>query len=236
MLFSKSISVTVSIALAAIASSFVEASPLRIPEGPVARSVESIVAADASSDGATAYVPVSERVYTAEQLAEHEVWLQKRSSAGYNDWSCIPTAAHPRPIVLVHGLIANKDDNWFYMAPRLKSVGYCVYSFTYGSLPGIPLIAGLDKMETSAAQLSAFVDKVLDSTKVAKVDLVGHSQGSLMPRYYLKFLGGAAKVSKFAGFGTIAHGTTLNGIYPFLASLGLYDPIKRQANTLIPLT
>jgi triacylglycerol esterase/lipase EstA (alpha/beta hydrolase family) len=51
-------------------------------------------------------------------------------------------------------------------------------------------------MENSAAQLSDFVDKVLLATNSTKVDLVGHSQGSLMPRYYLKFLGGQNKVGK----------------------------------------
>ncbi|KAF9154005.1 hypothetical protein BG015_002148 [Linnemannia schmuckeri] len=222
MLFSKTISAAVAIALATIATSFVEASPVRIPEGLVARSVESATAADAS---AAAYVPVSERTWTAEEIEEHHQWV-KRSSAGINDWDCTP-AAGKRPVVLVHGLIANKDNNWIYMGPRLKAAGYCVYSLTYGSLPGIYLLAGLDKMENGAAQLSAFVDKVLAATNATKVDLVGHSQGSLMPRYYLKFLGGAAKVNKFAAFGTIAYGTTLSGIVPFLTSLGLYDPIKK---------
>ncbi|CAO3571767.1 unnamed protein product [Mortierella alpina] len=113
------------------------------------------------------------------------------------------------------------------MAPRFVAKGYCVFSLTYGELPGIPLLAGLDKMETSAAQLSAYVDKVLAATNTTKVNLLGHSQGSLMPRYYLRFLGGASKVDKYAAFGTIAYGTTLLGIYPFLSSLGLYDPVKK---------
>ncbi|KAF9140352.1 hypothetical protein BGX30_006664 [Mortierella sp. GBA39] len=221
MLFSKTISSAVAIALATIATSFVEASPVRIPEGLVARSVESAVA----DTSAAAYVPLSKRSWTAEEIEEHHQWI-KRSSAGINDWSCVP-AAGKLPIVLVHGLIANKDDNWIYMGPRLKASGYCVYSFTYGTLPGIYFIAGLDKMENGAAQMSAFVDKVLASTKATKVNLVGHSQGSLMPRYYLKFLGGAAKVDKFAAFGTIAYGTTLSSVVPFLTSLGLYDPIYK---------
>lgn len=83
------------------------------------------------------------------------------------------------------------------MGPRFALSGYCTYALTYGSLPGIPLFAGLDKMENSAVQLSAFVDKVLASTNSTKVDFVGHSQGSLMPRYYLKNLGGASKVRKY---------------------------------------
>ncbi|KAG0272246.1 hypothetical protein BGZ95_012008 [Linnemannia exigua] len=225
MLFSKTISVAVAISLATLA--FVQASPLRIPDGPIAaRSIEDLAAEAAADPDFVAYVPHSERTYTAEQLADHEAWI-KRSSSGINDWDCVPTAAHPRPVILVHGLIANKDNNWVYMGPRLQDAGYCVYSFTYGSLPNIPYFAGLDKIENSAAQLSAFVDKVLAATKVPKVDLVGHSQGTLMPRYYLKFLGGAAKINKFAGFGAIAYGTTLSNLVPFLTSLGLYDVIKK---------
>ncbi|KAF9540380.1 hypothetical protein EC957_004373 [Mortierella hygrophila] len=208
MLFSKTLSIA-AIALATIASTFVEASP--IPAEPV--------------DAVSAYIPVSDRIYTAEQIEEHEQ-LMKRAFNGANDWNCKPKAGQ-RPVILVHGLIGNGWDNWLYMSPRLAAKGFCVFSLTYGRYQNIPLLAGLDKMENSAAQLSAFVDKVLSATNATKVDLVGHSQGSLMPRYYLKFLGGQAKVAKFAAFGAIAYGTKLNGLYPFLSSLGLYDPIKK---------
>src|SRR2546429_9145289 len=34
------------------------------------------------------------------------------SPPGSNIWSCRPSAADPRPVVLVHGLFANKTDNW----------------------------------------------------------------------------------------------------------------------------
>ncbi|KAF8983553.1 hypothetical protein CPC16_008877 [Podila verticillata] len=173
-----------------------------------------------------AYVPMSERKFTAEEIDHHE-GLFKRAFPGVNNWNCKPSKSRPRAVVLVHGLIGSEDTNWVYMSPRFLAEGYCVYALTYGQLPGIPLIAGLDKIETSAGQLSTFIDKVLASTNTTKVDLVGHSQGSLMPRYYLKNLGGATKVNKFAAFGAIAYGTTLFGLAPFLTGLGLYDPIKK---------
>ncbi|MFJ6742002.1 esterase/lipase family protein [Streptomyces sp. NPDC091279] len=133
-------------------------------------------------------------------------------SSGWNDYSCKPSAAHPRPVVLVHGTFANSVDNWLGLAPYLKHRGYCVFSLDYGQLPGVPLVFGLGPVDKSAAQLSAFVDKVLAATGAAKADLVGHSQGGMMPRYYLKFLGGAAKVNALVGIAPDNHGTDLLGL------------------------
>ncbi|MEV6520819.1 alpha/beta fold hydrolase [Longispora sp. NPDC051575] len=140
---------------------------------------------------------------------------------GANDWSCRPSTAHPNPVVLVHGTFANQFENWLVLAPLLKSKGYCVYALTYGLTPdswtstgnGIVLpIGGLQPVATSAGQLAAFVDRVRASTGAAKVDIVGHSQGGMMPRYYLRFLGGAAKVDKLVALAPSNHGTTLSGI------------------------
>ncbi|MEU3727304.1 alpha/beta fold hydrolase [Streptomyces sp. NPDC031705] len=137
-------------------------------------------------------------------------------SSGWNNWSCKPSAAHPRPVVLVHGTFGNSVDNWLGFAPYLVHRGYCVYSLDYGQLPGVPLFNGLGPIEKSAGQLDAFVDKVLASTGAAEADLVGHSQGGMMPRYYLKFLGGAAKVNALVGLAPDNHGTTLSGLTQLL--------------------
>jgi triacylglycerol esterase/lipase EstA (alpha/beta hydrolase family) len=138
------------------------------------------------------------------------------SSTGWNDYDCKPSAAHPDPVVLVHGTFANSTDNWLVLAPYLEARGYCVFSLDYGRLPGVPLIYGLGPIDKSAEQLQAYVDKVLAATGAAKADLVGHSQGGMMPRYYLKFLGGAAKVDTFVGIAPDNHGTTLDGLAKLL--------------------
>jgi triacylglycerol esterase/lipase EstA (alpha/beta hydrolase family) len=137
-------------------------------------------------------------------------------SSGWNDYDCKPSAAHPRPVVLVHGTFGNSVDNWLSLAPYLQDRGYCVYSFDYGRLPGVPVFYGLGPIEKSAQELSAFVDKVLAATGAAEVDIVGHSQGGMMPRYYLKFLGGAAKVNALVGIAPSNHGTTLLGLTELL--------------------
>ncbi|MZD09999.1 alpha/beta fold hydrolase [Streptomyces sp. SID5785] len=131
---------------------------------------------------------------------------------GWNDWSCRPSAAHPRPVVLVHGTFGNSVDNWLVLAPYLVKRGYCVFSLDYGQLPGVPLFNGLGPIARSAGQLDTFVDKVRGTTGAPKVDLVGHSQGGMMPRYYLKFLGGAAEVNALVGIAPDNHGTTLSGL------------------------
>ncbi|MFE9444307.1 esterase/lipase family protein [Streptomyces sp. NPDC006602] len=132
-------------------------------------------------------------------------------SRGWNDYTCKPSTAHPRPVVLVHGTFANSVDNWLGLAPYLKNRGYCVFSLDYGQLPGVPLIHALGPIDKSAEQLKTYVDKVLAATGAAETDLVGHSQGGMMPRYYLKFLGGAAKVNALVGIAPSNHGTTLSG-------------------------
>lgn len=134
------------------------------------------------------------------------------TSRGWNDYSCKPSSAHPRPVVLVHGTFANSVDNWLGLAPYLVNRGYCVYSLDYGQLPGVAFFKGLGPIEKSAEQLDAFVDRVLAATGAAEADLVGHSQGGMMPRYYLKFLGGAAEVNALVGIAPSNHGTTLNGL------------------------
>jgi triacylglycerol esterase/lipase EstA (alpha/beta hydrolase family) len=137
------------------------------------------------------------------------------SPPGANDWSCKPGAAHPRPVVLVHGTFADISTSWQAISPLLKNNGYCVFALNYGDYDGSGAIGvyGVDDIPTSAGELNAFVDKVLAATGAAEVDLVGHSQGGMMPRYYLKNLGGAVEVHTLVGLSPSNHGTTLDGLF-----------------------
>ncbi|UYQ61317.1 esterase/lipase family protein [Streptomyces peucetius] len=137
-------------------------------------------------------------------------------SSGWNNYDCKPSAAHPRPVVLVHGTLGNSIDNWLVLAPYLVKRGYCVFSLDYGQLPNVPFFHGLGPIAKSAEQLSGYVDRVLAATGALEADLVGHSQGGMMPRHYLKFLGGAAKVNALVGIAPSNHGTTLNGFTELL--------------------
>ncbi|ORT60106.1 alpha/beta fold hydrolase [Streptomyces sp. CB03238] len=154
-------------------------------------------------------------------------------SSGWNDYTCKPSPAHPRPVVLVHGTFANSVDNWLGLAPYLVGRGYCVFSLDYGQLPGVPFFHGLGPIEKSAEQLAAHVDKVLAATGAAEADLVGHSQGGMMPRHYLKFLGGADKVNALVGIAPDNHGTTLLGLTALLPYFpGVADLLNEKTPAL----
>jgi pimeloyl-ACP methyl ester carboxylesterase len=152
---------------------------------------------------------------------------------GANDFSCRPSAEHPRPVVLVHGLGATMRLNWNYHSSRLRAAGYCVFALTYGvdprTRPWPYSPGGVIAMERSAPQLAAFVDRVLEATGASEVDLVGHSEGTVMPRYYLERLGGAAEVRRFVSLAPLWRGTELGGM-ALLRDLG--EPLGLSAPVL----
>ncbi|MEU3015427.1 esterase/lipase family protein [Nocardia asteroides] len=134
---------------------------------------------------------------------------------GGNDPGCVPSAEHPNPVVLLHGTGGGAQTNWGAYVPLLANEGYCVFSLTYGAY-GLPwpvsAIGGMRPIEQSAAEVSAFVDRVLASTGAARVDFVAHSQGNVVGNYYIKRLGGAAKVDKLVGIAPPWLGTNALGI------------------------
>jgi triacylglycerol esterase/lipase EstA (alpha/beta hydrolase family) len=132
--------------------------------------------------------------------------LPATSPPGANDFTCRPTAAHPAPVVLVHGTFEGATDNWSTVSPQIKAAGYCVFALEYGN-------RGTGDIPTSAGQLQRFVDAVLAATGAKKVSLVGHSQGGMMPRWYIKLLGGATKVDDLVGLAPSNHGTTNPGAF-----------------------
>jgi triacylglycerol esterase/lipase EstA (alpha/beta hydrolase family) len=130
---------------------------------------------------------------------------------GSNHWDCKASTAHPDPVVLVHGTFGDMTDSWQALSPLLANEGYCVFALNYGGSPGNPIQATGD-IPTSASQLAAFVNQVLAATGAHHVDIVGHSQGGMMPRWYIKFLGGDRTVHTLVGLAPSNHGTTLDGL------------------------
>lgn len=123
------------------------------------------------------------------------------SPPGANDFSCQPTAAHPTPVILLHGTFGDMTVSWNLISPALKRDGYCVFALDYGN-------RGTGPIERSGEQVAAFVDRVRSATGAAKVSFVGHSQGGMLPRYVTKFLGKASVTEDIVGLVPSNHGTT----------------------------
>lgn len=193
------------------------------------------VAGAGSPAGASAALPVS---YSVVAAGVAELMQPGSSPPGSNDWTCKPSAAHPLPVVLLHGLSADMTLNWNTISPLLKNNGYCVYALTYGQTPGAPFpidqVGGVVAMETSVVQVSDFVNKVLASTGARQVDLVGHSEGTVMSAYYIKLRGGASKVAKDVSLTPLYDGTNLAGLVgpldDFAQAYNVYQPFLNVAS------
>ena len=168
------------------------------------------LAAGPGSGSAAARLPVH---YSAVHAGAYALAHPGAAPPGANNWRCKPSAAHPRPVVLVHGTFANMTENWTALSPLLRNHGYCVFALDYGANAySHGFVYGLAHVAKSAGRLRTFVARVLSATGARRVDLVGHSQGGMMPRYYLRFLGGAAKVHALVGLAPSNHGTTLGAL------------------------
>jgi triacylglycerol esterase/lipase EstA (alpha/beta hydrolase family) len=187
---------------------------------------------------ASAALPVSYSLPAAGAYAFTHV---DQPPPGANDWTCQPTSAHPRPVVLVHGSLENMAFNWNTASPLLKNAGYCVFALNYGQedtrligAPGSTHPGGSGDIRQSAVELAGFVDQVLAATGASKVDILGHSQGGMMPRWYMKFEGGAAKVNHLVALSPSNHGSSLDGLAllpgaPAILQLGLGEAFRQQA-------
>jgi triacylglycerol lipase len=116
------------------------------------------------------------------------------------------------PVVIVAGTFAGETAaDVFYqpLAARLAADGRQSQIF---GLPG----SGLGDIRDTARELDAYVDRVLARTGASRVDIIGHSQGGLVARYYIKYLGGDSTVDSNISLGTPNHGTAVANLLRLL--------------------
>ncbi|MFD0373261.1 lipase family alpha/beta hydrolase [Streptomyces sp. NPDC127114] len=123
--------------------------------------------------------------------------------------------AAARPVVLLHGFVDNRSVFVLLRRALARHGRDSVESLNYS-----PLTCDL---RTAAELLGRRVTELLDRTGHTEVDLVGHSLGGLIARYYVQRLGGDAKVRTLVTLGTPHSGTAF-------APLALADahPLVRQ--------
>ncbi|HEX4334846.1 MAG TPA: alpha/beta fold hydrolase [Polyangiaceae bacterium] len=108
--------------------------------------------------------------------------------------------ATKRPILFVHGIMGGAD-NFELQAQRFTSNGYCrsaIRGFDYDAT--FLAFGGAVQSDTddTEARLDAAVDAFRKDTGFDKLDLVGHSYGTLMSATYLKDAAHAAKIEHYA--------------------------------------
>ena len=131
--------------------------------------------------------------------------------AGANEWDRPLSREHPNPVILMHGTAGGAQTNWGAYVPLLVEHGFSPFTLTYGAVETAPwplsALGGMAPIEDSAAEFGNFVDRVLSATGAERVDVVGHSQGTIVPDYFAKFLGGAAKIDKYISLAPLWQGT-----------------------------
>ncbi|MFH9421196.1 lipase family alpha/beta hydrolase [Streptomyces sp. NPDC017529] len=119
---------------------------------------------------------------------------------------------HP-PVLLVHGLSGNRSVFVALRRSLLRHGWRHVEALNYS-----PLTCDLRK---AAGLLGDHVEQFCGRTGHSRVDLVGHSLGGLVARYYVQRLGGDLRVRTLVTLGTPHGGTRL-------ASLASVHPLVRQ--------
>jgi hypothetical protein len=109
----------------------------------------------------------------------------------------------PRPIIVLHGYAMNRA-NFLPLAYRLARAGLGpIFGFEYWTL---------GRTAAASRQLGWFVDQVREATGAAEVDLVGHSMGGVVARYYVTLAGGDGYVKNLITLGSPHGGTEISRI------------------------
>jgi triacylglycerol lipase len=127
-----------------------------------------------------------------------------------------PSTVPKYPVVIVAGTYASgpiADVAYAPLAARLSNDGYPVSIF---DLPNL----GFDDIAVTARTLRQHINGVLAGSGAPRVNLIGHSQGGLVSRYYVKYLGGDATVESLVSLGSPHYGTIEANIASFLLGFG----------------
>jgi pimeloyl-ACP methyl ester carboxylesterase len=123
------------------------------------------------------------------------------------------------PVLLVHGFVDNCSV-FTLMRRGLRRRGFSsVCTWNYSPL--------LDDVARAAAALGRHVEQVCEATGHDRVNVVGHSLGGLVARYYVQRQGGDARVGTLVTLGTPHNGSLWAHLLP--------TPLVRQLRPGSPL-
>lgn len=110
-----------------------------------------------------------------------------------------PRPGTGRPVVLLHGFVDNRSVFVLLRRSLVRHGRHPVESFNYS-----PLTCDL---RAAAQLLGRHIEELCARTGHHEVDVVGHSLGGLIARYYVQRLGGDARVRTLVMLGTPHAGT-----------------------------
>jgi pimeloyl-ACP methyl ester carboxylesterase len=113
------------------------------------------------------------------------------------------TTQGPRPIIVLHGYAMNRA-NFVPLAYRLQRAGLGpVFGFEYWTL---------GRTAAAAKQLGWFIDEVRAATGATEVDVIGHSMGGVVGRYFVSLAGGDGIVRNLITLGSPHSGTEISRV------------------------
>ncbi len=136
----------------------------------------------------------------------------------------------PRPVVMVHGFNAGYKTWSAYLGPQgyLAELGLEGFAVGDGQVPGVMQTGSLSEpfkrthtMAQNAVILGEYIDRVQKATGAEKVDLLVHSMGGMISRYYIDRVMTEDNVAQMIILGTPMAGSAC-AILP--ASLGMMLP------------
>jgi len=135
-----------------------------------------------------------------------------------------------RPVVMVHGFSSDWRAWQAYLGPDgyLASIGVPGYAVGDGQVPGVMNTGKLDQpngrtntIAENAAILGQYIAAVKKATAAHKIDLLAHSMGGLIARYYIDRLMPEGEVAQLIMLGSPMAGTACADLP---AALDLYLP------------
>ena len=122
------------------------------------------------------------------------------------------------PVLIIHGFLGTRG-SMYMLERRLVEDGFVCVSFNLGTL-------NVRDIRRSAFLIHRKIERILAQTPSQRIDIIGHSMGGLIGLYYVKKLGGHARVRKLIMMGTPVRGTwaALAGV----VTLGLWSTSSWQ--------
>lgn len=111
----------------------------------------------------------------------------------------LPTSTHHTPILFLHGVLHNRSA-FVYMIQKLALKGW-------QNFEQLNLFTSLHSIARMAEQTKRAVERVLSRYDASQVDIVAHSMGGIIARYFVQKLGGDTVVRNLVTLGTPHQGT-----------------------------